>query len=313
MELTDLRYFWHAATLSSFLRAAKAVHVTPPAISKAIKRLEEDLGTPLFVRTTRRVALTPSGEALRSHAERILREVDDLRSDLDGRSAPVQGELRIAAMEVFSTRLLPETLTALVGKHPALIPLSYEMFPERMEALLVQGRIDVGLTVGGGMRPELEYRALGRSPGVLVCGRRHPLYRGGRITAQQAAEVPFVVPRFLDAEHLPPLDQFPEHVLSRRVGATIELLQMAIELAAGGRFVAYFPEIAVGPYLRDGRLRALRGLPEGRPFDLRGLTRRGVRPRPGVALLLEAIEARLRKVSSRSSGASTTRRASWPT
>jgi DNA-binding transcriptional LysR family regulator len=293
MELTDLRYFWHAATLGSFLRAATTVHVTPPAISKAIKRLEADLGTALFVRTTRRVTLTPSGEALRSRAERILREVDELRSELDGRSAPIQGELRIAAMEVFSTRLLPETLTALVSEHPALIPLSYEMFPERMEALLVQGRIDVGLTIGGGMRPEIEYRALGRSPGVLVCGRRHPLYRRGRITVRQAAEAPFVVPRFLDAEHLPPLDQFPEQLQARRVGATIELLQMAIELTAGGVFLGYFPEIAVRQYLRDGRLRALRGLPQGRPFDLRALTRRGVRPKPGVALLLEALAERL--------------------
>ena len=299
MELTDLRYFWHAATLGSFLRAARAAYVTPPAISKAIKRLEADLGTPLFVRTTRRVALTPSGEALRSRAERVLREVDDLRSELDGRAAPVQGELRIAAMEVFSTRLLPAALTALVTRHPALVPLSYEMFPERMETLLVQGRIDVGLTVGGGTRPELEYRALGQSPGVLVCGRRHPLYRGGRITARQAASAPFVVPRFLDAEHLPPLDQFPEHLQPRRVGATIELLQMGLELAMGGVFVGYFPEITLRPYLRDGRLRALRGLPEGRPFDLRALCRKGVRPKPGVALLIEALEEKLRSAAVR--------------
>lgn len=293
MELTDLRYFWHAATLSSFLRAAAAVYVTPPAISKAIKRLEADLGTPLFVRTTRQVALTPSGEALRAHAERILREVDDLRSELEGRTAPIHGELRIAAMEVFSTRLLPEALTSLVGAHPALVPLSYEMFPERMEALLVQGRIDVGLTVGGGSRPELEYRALGRSPGVLVCGRRHPLYRRGRITSRQAAELPFVVPRFLDAEHLPPLDQFPEQLAARRVGATIELLQMGIELAIGGGFLGYFPEITVRQHLRERRLRQLRGLPAGRPFDLRALTRKGVRPKPAVALLVEALEKKL--------------------
>ena len=290
MELTDLRYFWHAATLGSFLRAAATVHVTPPAISKAIKRLETDLGTALFIRSTRHIALTPSGETLRSHAERILREVEDLRRELEGAGAPVQGELRIAAMEVFSTQLLPDALTELVRAHPAVVPLSYEMFPERMEMLLVQGRIDLGLTVGGGMRPEIEYRALGRSQGVLVCGRRHPHYKRRQITERQLLGCPFVVPRFLDAEHLPPLDQFPEHLHPRRVGATVELLQMGLELAVGGSFVGYFPEIAVRSHLRDGRLRRLRGLPEGRPFDLRALTRRGVRPKPGVALLLQALE-----------------------
>ncbi|MBL9038985.1 MAG: LysR family transcriptional regulator [Archangium sp.] len=293
MELTDLRYFWHAASLGSFQRAAATVHVTPPAISKAVKRLEADLGTALFVRTTRRVTLTAGGEALRAHAERILREVDDLRSELEGRTTPVHGELRIAAMEVFSTRLLPEALTTLIRAQPKLVPLAYEMYPERMETLLVQGRIDVGLTVGGGTRTELEYRALGRSPGVLVCGRRHPLHARGRITPKQASELPFVVPRFLDAEHLPPLDQFPEQLAARRVGATIELLQMGIELAMGGEFLGYFPEMTLTPYLRDGRLRVLRGLPDGRPFDLRVITRKGVRPKAGVTLLIEALQAQL--------------------
>lgn len=294
MELTDLRYFWHAATHGSFLRAAAAVHVTPPAISKAVKRLEADLGTALFVRTTRRVALTPAGETLRAHAERILRQVDELRSELDGQSAPVRGALRIAAMEVFSTRLLPDVLTGLVRQHPELVPLSYEMFPERMEALLVQGRIDVGLTVGGGLRGELDYRVLGRSPGVLVCGRSHPLHRVGRVSAAQAAQLRFVVPRFLDAEHLPPLDQFPARV-PRRIGATIELMQMGIELAVGGAFVGYFPEITVRPLLRDGRLKVLRGLPAGEPFELRAIVRRGVRASPAVSALVEALQAQLRQ------------------
>ena len=74
MELTDLRYFWHAATSGSFLRASQRVHVSPPTISKAVKRLEDDLGARLFVRATRRVHLTPKGQAVCAHAERILRE-----------------------------------------------------------------------------------------------------------------------------------------------------------------------------------------------------------------------------------------------
>jgi DNA-binding transcriptional LysR family regulator len=217
MELTDLRYFWHAATAGSFQLAARAVHVTPPAISKAVQRLERDLGATLFLRATRRVTLTPSGELLRVRVERLLREVDELRSEMDGDAAPVRGELRIAAMDVFTTHLLPAALGALVAAHPDLLPRTYETFPERMEELLVAGRIDVGLTVGGGARAELEYRALGRSPGVLAVGRAHPLYRRGRVTPAQLVEYPSVVPRFLDAEHLPPLDQFPDHVYPRRV------------------------------------------------------------------------------------------------
>lgn len=291
MELTDLRYFWHAATVGSFQGAAEVAHVTPPAISKAIKRLENDLDVALFVRSTRRVVLTPGGETLRSHAERILREVDELRLEVEGGATEVRGDLRIGAMEVFSTQLLPDALGRLVKKHSRVRPLAYEMIPERMEELLAQGRLDVGLTVGGGTRPEIHYRKLGHSEGVLVCGRGHPLYRRRSITAAQLATFPSVVPRFLGAEHLPALDQFLD--LPRNVGATIELLQMGISLAMSGQFLGYFPQIAVNTQLRSGALRVLRGLPRGRPFDLRALTRLGVKPRPATILLIEALAAKL--------------------
>lgn len=293
MELADLRYFLHAATVGSFLGAAEIAHVTPPAISKAIKRLEHDLGVVLFVRSTRHVALTPSGQTLRIHAERILREVDELRLQVEGGPTEVKGELRIAAMEVFSTHLLPGALAGLVKKHPKVIPSTYEMIPERMEELLAQGRLDVALTIGGGTRPEVHYQKLGCSEGVLVCGRGHPLYRRGRVTPTQLTIFPSVVPRFLGAEHLPPLDQFLD--LPRQIGATIELLQMGVALAMSGQFLGYFPQMTVQAELRNGSLKALRGLPRGRPFDLRALTRVGVRPKPAASLLIESLAARLAK------------------
>jgi DNA-binding transcriptional LysR family regulator len=301
MELTDLRYFWHAASAGSFLQAAGAVHVTPPAISKAIKRLELELGVDLFVRSTRRVVLTPTGETLRLHAERVLREVEALRAGVEGKPEEVRGELRIAAMEVFSTQLLPEALGQLVKRHPGVRPMTYEMIPERMEELLAQGRLDVGLTIGGGTRPDIHYQQLGHSEGVLVCGRGHPLYRRGRITRAGLATFPSVAPRFLGAEHLPPLDQFPD--VPRNVGATIELLQMGIALAASGQFLGYFPRITVDAQLREGSLKALRGLPQGRPFDLRALTRAGISSRPAAALLIELLAKNIASFANRTGNA----------
>ena len=67
MELTDLRYFWNVAHTLSFARGAALSHVSPAAISQAIKKLEGELGTRLFARTTRRVALTESGVLGDSH------------------------------------------------------------------------------------------------------------------------------------------------------------------------------------------------------------------------------------------------------
>ena len=100
MELNDLRHFRHVALAGSFTRGAKASHVTVPAISKAVRRLETELGRPLLVRTTRHVALTDAGRALLSRADRVLAELDAVRTDLDVDGGRIAGEVRIGAMEV---------------------------------------------------------------------------------------------------------------------------------------------------------------------------------------------------------------------
>jgi DNA-binding transcriptional LysR family regulator len=298
MELAELRYFHNVAVAGSFVAGARLSHVSPPAISKAIRKLEDELGTELFVRTTRRVVLTEMGEALRDRCRRILDEIEEARRDVDELRSAIRGELRIGAMEVFSIHLLPCALSAIVRQHPELVPLTHEMIPQEMERLISEGRLDVGFTIGGEGGGDVEVCPLGDSPGVLVCGRRHPNYRKGRITPAELRTRPSVVPRFLGREHLPLLDQFPEHQHPRRVGATIQLLQMGLQLAVEGLYLGYFPEISVRPYLEDGRLRALGGLERQPPFVLKALTRRGGRPKAAVRLLLDELRRRIGKSKS---------------
>lgn len=289
MELTDLRYFLNVTETRSFAEGARRSHVSPPAISKAIRKLEDELGAMLFARTTRRIVLTDQGELLRARARRIFEEVDGMRRDLDDAGAALRGELRVGAMEVFSIFLLPRAITGLVQKHPAIVPQCHEVIPGRLEALLAEGRLDVGFTIGGGAPKAIELRVLGRSAGVLVCGRGHPLYAKGRVRPPDLRRHPSVVPRFLGMEHLPVLDQFPERAHPRAVGATIELLQMGVQLAIDGAYLGYFPEISVRPYLEDGRLRRLEGLRQAAPFELCAWTRGGFAPRAAVKALIDEV------------------------
>jgi DNA-binding transcriptional LysR family regulator len=293
MELTDLRYFLNVAACESFVRAADVSHVTPPAISKTIKKLESELDTKLFVRTTRRVRLTEAGKILRTRCLRVFGELETLRHELDEASSTVRGELRIAAMEVFSTYLLPTAICDLVREHPQLSPRCHEMIPQRMEQLVVDGRIDVGFTIGGGSVKGITYESLGQTPGMLVCGERHPLFERGRVSKKALLEHPSVVPRFFELEHLPSLDQFPEGI-DRRIGATIELLQMGIQLAIQGGYIGYFPEVSVRPYLEDGSLKALKGLRAGPPFALHALTRADLPQKAATSLLIALISRTVR-------------------
>ena len=291
MDLDELRYFLNVASAGSFVGGAHKSHVSPPAVSKAIAKLEDTLEVQLFERTTRSVALTPEGEIVLARARRLFEEVAGIHHDLAAASSVVKGDLRIGAMEVFSTLLLPRALAALMSCHPSVKPFTYEMIPQRMEALLLEHRLDVGFTIGAGNAKDLIYHSIGATKAELVCGKAHPLYACGRVKKRDLEKYPFVVPRFLDQEHLPPLDQFPDHTFTRRIGATIELLQMGIQLTIEGNFLGYFPKISVLDHIKNGRLRALNGLGKAPRFELHAITRKMRRQKPAV----EAIIAHVRK------------------
>ncbi len=293
MELTDLRHFQNVARAGSFGRGAAASHVTAPAVSKSIRKLEAELGVRLFTRTTRRVALTAEGRVLLERCTRVFSELDGIGATLAGRGSAIEGELRVGAMEVLSISLLPRALGALMKAHTGLFPSCHELAPLALASALREGRLDVGLTIGGGAEPGLVSHELGRSPGVLVCGRSHPLRRARRVRARDLAEHPSVVPRFLGLEHLPPIDQFPDAEWPRRIGASIELLQMGIALVETGAVLGYFPEISVRAQLAKGTLIALSGLPTRAPFVLRALTPAGAPPRPAVSALLDALRTEM--------------------
>lgn len=290
-DLASLRYFVHVATAGSFVRGAERAHISQPAMSKAIRKLESELGVRLFERTTRRVVLTHEGHVALDRCRRVLADVEAMGAELKGASQRPAGPLRIGAMEVFSMELLPLALAEVVAEHPEVVPHAYEMIPQKMSERLVAGELDVGFTIGAGAMPGIERRPLGSSRGVLVCGREHALYSKGRVTARALATHPSVVPRFFGLEHLPSLDQFPDDRFPRHIGATIELLAMGVELVVSGAYLGYFPEISVRGHLRAKRLRALRGLPGIAPFELHALSRAGARLTPAAAVLTERVAA----------------------
>jgi DNA-binding transcriptional LysR family regulator len=286
VELTHLRYFFHVATARSFARGASAAAVTPPAISKAVRALEDELGVQLLERTTRQVRLTRAGELVLEHCQRVLEEVESLRRDAATAAGAIEGELRIGAMEVFSIEVLPVAVARLVAAHPRVIPMIHEMVPSDMIQALERGLLDVGFGVGDESARGVVRDVLGSSPACVVCGPGHPRFVRGSLRASDLAALPWVVPRFLGRPPFPALDQFPDDRQPRVIGATIELLQAGVTLACSGRYLGCFPEISIRRELAEGRLRVLRGAPAIAPFDLAVFTRRRTTPSPSVEALI---------------------------
>ena len=294
MELTDLHYFYNVATTRSFAAGAKLSHVTPPAMSKAIKKLEEEVEMDLFLRTTRSVSLTDHGEILLEHCRRVFREVDELKRRLDESTDTLRGDVRIAAMEVFSVYLLPNAMARLVRRHPQLAPRSYAMSGEQMAFALAEGQLDVGFTIGDVDARDVDVHLVAESPGCLVCGPGHPLYENGVVAPEDLEHYPFVVPQFFQREYLPVIDGFPDSRYPRRIGATVELMQMGVQLAIDGAYLGYFPEVTIRCYLAAGTLRALKGLEPGPPIALRALTRAGTTPKAAVRQLIDELRVTVR-------------------
>src|SRR4026209_172495 len=107
MDIRQLQYFLTVARLRHFTQAAEELRVAQPALSKQIRQLEYDLGVRLFERTSRRVQLTAAGTALVERAERILIDMDHIRSEMGEFAGLLRGELAIGALPAVLERHLP--------------------------------------------------------------------------------------------------------------------------------------------------------------------------------------------------------------
>ncbi|MFO0618451.1 MAG: LysR family transcriptional regulator [Polyangiaceae bacterium] len=297
LHLFDVRYFLACVDGGSLLAGSRRCRVTPAAMTKALRRLEDALGTSLMARSTRGASLTTDGERLVAPLRALLDRAESVQREARGEGADLGGELRILAMEVFSPLVLPRAIAALVRGHPRLVPKTYESIPERMVELVATGRADVAFTIGRIESFAVSVERLGVTPGVLVCGRGHPLAKRRRVGREDVARFPSVVPRFWGAEHLASLDQFPDDAWPRAVGATIELLRMGVALVVEGAYLGYFPEIAIQRELREGALVPLSS-PPAAPFELLALTPRSG-PRPSAARLVAEVKELLARLPSR--------------
>ena len=114
MQLQDLNAFVAVATDRSFSKAAKRLHRTQPAISQAIRRLEDELGDKLFDRTSRNGALTEAGALLQEHAQRLLRLASEAEAAVRELQQVRRGRVVVGANEAAVHSLLPllDTLRA---------------------------------------------------------------------------------------------------------------------------------------------------------------------------------------------------------
>lgn len=108
------------AECASFTRASELLHLSQPALSYTIRKLEDSLGLQLLARNTRIVELTPAGQHFLSQARRMIRDMDDAVRDAKDTVALTRGVIRLAALPTAAASFLPEAIAAFAGIHPGI-------------------------------------------------------------------------------------------------------------------------------------------------------------------------------------------------
>jgi LysR family hydrogen peroxide-inducible transcriptional activator len=174
ISLRELEYVEAVAELKHFGRAAERCHVSQPALSEQVRKLEAQLGTVIFERTKRRVSITPQGEILLLHIERILTEARNLVA-VGREAATLAGILRLGAIETLGPYYLPGVMRLLKAQKPEI---SLRLTENRTAALTEQlrhGALDVVLAVMAGDMPGLAGAELFFEPFVLAAPHGHRL------------------------------------------------------------------------------------------------------------------------------------------
>lgn len=181
MNLRDLRYAATVAELGHFGRAAEACHVSQPALSGQIRKLEDELGVRLFERTNRAVRITPVGEAIIAQAREVLDHVERLRATAAAHRDPMAGTLRLGMIPTIGPYLTPVLLPGLRQAMPTLEVRLREDVTLAIEEMLLEGELDAAVTATPPGDPRLEAIPLYDEPFWVALPNGHPLAGGDEV------------------------------------------------------------------------------------------------------------------------------------
>ena len=196
MELDQLRYFLRVAELQSFTRAAEDLRMSQPALSRSIRKLEDELGKPLFHRKPRSIELTDAGVLLEGRARQVSGLVDDTCAEIsdDGET----GRLRVGAIPTIAPYLLPEILKRFSKSFPGAVVTVQEATTERLIRSCNQGDVDLAILALPLASSALECVSLFDEELFLVLPSKHPLNQKKKITVGDLETERFIM---LDEEH----------------------------------------------------------------------------------------------------------------
>jgi DNA-binding transcriptional LysR family regulator len=252
LRLAEMRTFERVAAHESLAAAARELGLSPSAVSKQIRTLEERLDARLLHRTTRRVTLTQAGRVYYERVQKILAEVEELEHTVRGLHAEPRGTLRVSAPQDFGRLYLCEAIGAFAAEHPHL-RIEFELSDRKVD--VVEEGYDVAIRVSRQASSTLVMRRLGTCPRVL-CASPEYLATYGTPAAPSA----------LGSHNCIEYDYAESNAWRFRSGERTQMVTATgrlransgwalRSLALAGQGIALLPRFLVHEDLAEGRLR----------------------------------------------------------
>jgi len=244
MDLRQLRYFVTVAEELHFGRAAGRLHMTQPPLSQAIQALESEIGTRLFSRTKRTVALTPVGKAWLAHVRGALEAADALPGIAQRLSRGELGSLKLAFISIADYNVLPPLLSQYRTQYPGVQVHLREATSDLQIESLLAGEIDAGLILPpAALHISCDYLPLFREPLMAAV----PVaWKGSARFKALAAEPLILFPRpSAPAFHDLITGYFVQRGVIPRIGQEAVQMQTILSLVSAGLGVALVPRSMV--------------------------------------------------------------------
>jgi DNA-binding transcriptional LysR family regulator len=251
---SEMRVFVRAMARGSFSAAAQDLDLTPSAVSKLLKRLEDRLGVRLIQRTTRKLALTPEGEIYLGRARRILADIDDLEAEVTRARGAPRGKLRVNSGTAFGLHQLAPALADFLNRYPEIdLELSItdrlvDLTEDNADIAVRSGRVTDSPHV---VRKIVDlHRAICASPDYLA-------RRGTPRTPADLRAHDCIVLAVRGLNRWPFRTRSGIDVVEISPRVTTDDAEAALRLAIEGAGIVRLSDVIVGEPIRDGRLVSL--------------------------------------------------------
>ncbi len=288
MDLAQLHVFLTVARERSFSRAAEKLYRTQPAVSIAIRKLEETIGQPLFLRGARHAKLTDAGELLSEYAERLLNLRDEIGKGMEDLSGLRRGRLSLGVNESSIHALLP-ALARYRRLYPEVDMAVHRTFSRDIPREVLNYRLDLGVVSYVPQEAQLSAAEIFRDELAFVVYPRHRLARRRSVDLAELGQESFIAHIVESPYRRRVIQLFERHqvTLQMRVELpTIESIKRFVQMEMG---VAIVPRMCVRWEVDGGALVELKIRQLKLPRHLYLLSRRGTRLSHAAAALVRLL------------------------